>query len=172
MHLSRAFRFLEEFQPFLCPTIIFRDFASNLLPKNLPFSFSQSSNPQEVFQFPWLILKELPFSNPHSPPTLKRSRSAGGVKITSPPPSPPRPSVGLLAQREAPGQAVLGFMVLANSESAIYENALELDGELALERAKVDRLREHLQELHPQVVAVKHLPWESVLMAQHLQGRR
>ncbi|GAA0171520.1 hypothetical protein LIER_25529 [Lithospermum erythrorhizon] len=55
------------------------------------------------------------------------------------------------------------------SESVLYQHAMELDGDLARERAKVDRLREQLEELHPQVVAVEHLPWESYLMAQVLR---
>ncbi|GAA0146303.1 hypothetical protein LIER_06294 [Lithospermum erythrorhizon] len=40
-------------------------------------------------------------------------------------------------------------MALADSESAIYQYVLELDGELAKECAKVDRLRKQLQEFHP-----------------------
>ncbi|GAA0164419.1 hypothetical protein LIER_20062 [Lithospermum erythrorhizon] len=60
-------------------------------------------------------------------------------------------------------------MSLVDSESAIYQHALELDGELTWERAKVDWLKKQLQELHPQVVAMEHLPWERALMAQDLQ---
>ncbi|GAA0169507.1 hypothetical protein LIER_23977 [Lithospermum erythrorhizon] len=55
-------------------------------------------------------------------------------------------------------QAASASMALVDSESSFYQHALELDGELASEWAKVDRLCQWLQELHPQVFAVEHLP--------------
>ncbi|GAA0159371.1 hypothetical protein LIER_38856 [Lithospermum erythrorhizon] len=63
---------------------------------------------------------------------------SGGVKISSPPPSPSgflslcRPKGGL--------RAASTTMVLANSESAMFQHALELDGELSWERTKVDKI--------------------------------
>ncbi|GAA0150359.1 hypothetical protein LIER_37106 [Lithospermum erythrorhizon] len=67
------------------------------------------------------------------------------------------------------GKEASASMALADSESALYQHALELDGELSREGTKVDRLREKLQELHRQVVAVEHLPGERALMAHYLQ---
>ncbi|GAA0160074.1 hypothetical protein LIER_38971 [Lithospermum erythrorhizon] len=53
--------------------------------------------------------------------------------------------------------------------SSIYQHALELDGELTRERAKVDRPKKWLQELHPKMVAADHFPWELALAAQDLK---
>ncbi|GAA0183276.1 hypothetical protein LIER_30715 [Lithospermum erythrorhizon] len=76
---------------------------------------------------------------PYPPPPNKRSRSTGGVKIVTPPSSPP----------PTPQWADSTTMALAKSKLAIYQHSMELDGELTRERAKLNRLRKQLQELHP-----------------------